>query len=200
MITLKELFEFTAKQRKKINPTGAFAVKKAIPIIGPMGIGNHMAVQAVFNVLSEHEDRYDHYYPVIVFYGLHFGSRKTPAHPFGVEMSGGTIQWMERPSYSNTEVMVRCDCYDYYYACWWWNRRLGNVHSGIDMDDDGKGNYIPYQRKTPAPPAPGAAPRANPWQRHQNELGIYPGEGMPLACKHILRMGKYLIDKGMVTQ
>lgn len=170
MATLQQLLRSTGALRTNVNPTADFGVSKLLPI-PPSGA---LVVQGRFTALTDRKHM-KFYEPTIIFLGIEYTNKKDGQHPKSVEVTPGAVLFYNQPSLTRSDCMVVCQCMDYKFTWGYYNRQEGSDIMKYDYS---------YTRKTPPPPE--GYPYRNPTES-------------PGLCKHLIRLGKYLKDKGFVT-
>jgi len=113
------------------------------------------------------EDR--EYRPMILVKGIAYHDDREPGD-IQIRASDGGYYWMEQPMMDDNEVLLRCNCQDFYWRF--------NYYDHLDRSLYGR-KRTPYE----ATINPGSA---NPQQ-------------MPGACKHLMKMMEVLNTSGIIV-
>jgi hypothetical protein len=170
MLSCLELVQRTFDLRDHVNATNSFELTRIVPL--PMrGYGGLLGVEARFNPLTDKKK--DHYTTIMVWHGVEWQNFKDSDHPFGMEIIPGYAMYCNRPSMAKTPVTVSCNCADYYYTWWWFDKE----HTSYE------GPKLPAYKKVPGstrgPRNPAKAP------------GI---------CKHLIAFITYLKKRNFIKE
>lgn len=130
MLTLNDLYKGTKKLRGSLTKTSIKAknFKKKY---------NRIKERLLFSAEYAGDTEPGIHRPQIVFEGISFSKKKDTKHPIPFKGASGYI-YLAKPTI-RTRVRVRCNCSDYRFTWYFWNKNKDG-HWGKD--------FPPYERKT----------------------------------------------------
>lgn len=193
-LTLQKVFAERSKMRTKTPNTAFLGVKKVIAL----PVANFLAVRAEFGVLTGEKGR-PNYDTVIAFQNLSVVDEQDMLHDLRVDIAPGMTSWLQRPSFTQTDIKVTCTCADFYWTWWYFINTKGALA--------GSAFPAPYQvTGHPVRVTDGGA-YGSPLQQHgvgtegrwgYSSIPRNPNQ-LPGCCKHIVELGKFLIQKKWIT-
>jgi hypothetical protein len=129
VLTLDKLKESTHELREKINAPRPITIRKVTPLAGNK------------TLTISGEARGTKMYPVtITFYNVDFSTSRDKNHPLTAVVDDmNTTFFMEQVTEDEHPVQIRCQCPDFYFT-WWYYDRKRKALSGPD--------FPAYHRKT----------------------------------------------------
>ena len=162
MLTISNLISGTKKLRKNLNVAqNARGVKKTY---------NMRLKKLLYTCQFTGETELGTHVPQISFLDIGFVKKKDAAHPIPFKAPSGYL-YLSQSISAKTKVQVRCNCSDYRFTWFMWNKEKGSHY--------GRG-FPPYERVTDT------RPERNPVHS-------------PGICKHLMGLLTVLRDKGVLV-
>ncbi len=172
LVTNWSSYTYDGRPRTQVNDVASFSLSK----IAPIPAFDSIALQFRFLPFSDQSRTF--YEVTFLFHEVSYQDEKDELHDLGIQIMPGTVQYIQRPSYSLTPCAVGCMCADF---CWTWAHYVNDRGSGAAAL-----SYYPstgYIRKTPPPP------RGRPWRNPNRTASI---------CKHLMIAGRQLSQRGFL--